>query len=47
MEVLQEKEFKNRFRKLVFAIYEGKPSPRKPLKGKDGQFAPFYRLFSK
>lgn len=46
MEVLQEKEFKNRFRKLVFAIYEGKPSPRKPIKGRDGKFAPFYRLFS-
>ena len=45
-DVLEEDEFKNRFRKLVFAIYEGKPSERRPYIGKNGKFAPFYNLFS-
>ena len=46
--VLNESEFKNRFKKLVFAIYEGKPSSRRrePI-GRDGKFAPFYELFGK
>ena len=46
--VLGENEFKNRFKKLVFAIYEGKPSPRRrePM-GRDGKFAPFYEIFGK
>lgn len=45
-DILVEDEFKNRFRKLVFAIYEGKPSPRKrePM-GRAGRFAPFYEIF--
>lgn len=43
--VLNEPEFKNRFKKAVFAIYEGKPSPRKPAMGKEGKFAPFYEIF--
>ncbi|MBR6934838.1 MAG: TIGR02452 family protein [Clostridia bacterium] len=43
--VLDEPEFRNRFRKLVFAIYEGKPSPRKAPMGRGGKFAPFYELF--
>lgn len=47
-DVLREAEFKNRFKKLVFAIYEGKPSPRRrdPI-GRDGKFAPFYEIFGK
>ncbi|MBR2024809.1 MAG: TIGR02452 family protein [Clostridia bacterium] len=46
--VLNENEFKNRFKKLVFAIYEGKPSPcrREPI-GCEGKFAPFYKIFAK
>ena len=43
--VLKEPEFNNKFKKLVFAIYEGKPSPRKAPMGKDGKFAPFYEIF--
>ncbi len=44
--VLNEPEFKNRFKKLVFAIYEGKPSSRRrdPI-GREGKFAPFYEIF--
>ncbi len=47
-DVLNESEFKNRFKKLVFAIYEGKPSPRRrdPI-GREGKFAPFYEIFVK
>lgn len=44
-DVLEEPEFKNRFKKIVFAIYEGKPTKRNPNKGKDGQFKPFYDVF--
>lgn len=46
-DVLNEPEFKKRFKKLVFAIYEGKPSPRKAPMGKEGKFAPFYEIFGK
>ncbi len=44
--VLNEPEFKNHFSKLVFAIYEGKPSSRRrdPI-GRDGKYAPFYEIF--
>ena len=45
-DVLDEPEFKNRFRKLVFAILEGKPSPRKPPMGREGKFAPYYEIFA-
>ncbi len=44
-DILEEPEFKNSFKKLIFAIYEGKPSPRKAPMGKDGKFAPFYEIF--
>ena len=44
-DILEEKEFKNKFKKLVFAIYEGIPSPRKDPMGVDGKFEPFYRIF--
>lgn len=43
--ILKEPEFNNKFKKLVFAIYEGKPSQRKAPMGKDGKFAPFYEIF--
>ena len=43
-ETLEEPEFKNRFKKIVFAIYEGKGSARKVV-GKEGKFKPFYDIF--
>ena len=43
--VLNEPEFKNNFKKIVFAILEGK-SRNGNLTGKDGKFKPFYDLFS-
>ena len=39
--VMEEPEFKNKFKQLVFAILE---RPRRP-QGLDGHFAPFYREF--
>lgn len=39
--VMEEAEFKNKFKQLVFAILE---RPRRP-QGLDGKFAPFYREF--
>ena len=47
-DVLNEPEFKNRFKKIVFAIYEGKPTSRRrdPI-GRDGKYAPFYEIFGK
>ena len=43
-DVLCEPEFKNNFKKVVFAILEGKG--KKGFKtGKDGKFKPFYDLF--
>ena len=45
-DILNEPEFKNRFKRIVFAIYEGKPSSRRhdPI-GRDGKYAPFYEIF--
>ncbi len=43
-EVLEEPEFKSKFKKLVFAIYEGKGSSRKVV-GKEGKFKAFYQIF--
>jgi uncharacterized protein (TIGR02452 family) len=40
-QVMEEAEFKNKFRLLVFAILEKKRRPQGP----DGKFAPFYREF--
>ena len=45
-QALNEPEFKNKFKKLIFAIYEGVPSPRKDPMGSDGKFAPFYNEFN-
>jgi uncharacterized protein (TIGR02452 family) len=39
--VMEEPEFKNKLRLIVFAILE---RPRRP-QGLDGKFAPFYREF--
>ncbi len=44
--VLEEPEFNNKFKKIVFAIYEGKESARKVV-GKNGKFKPFYDIFGK
>ena len=44
--ILEEKEFKNKFKKIVFAIYEGKGSSRKKV-GKEGKYKAFYDIFSK
>ena len=46
-DILQEDEFKNRFKKIVFAIYEGIPSPHKGPMGENGRFAPFYNITKK
>lgn len=43
-ETLEEAEFKNRFKKIVFAIYEGKGSTRRVV-GRNGKFKPFYDIF--
>ena len=40
-EVLEEDEFKNIFKVVAFAIYEGKGSSRRII-GKDGKFKTFY-----
>ena len=42
--ILEEPEFKNKFKKIVFAIYEGKGSSRKVV-GKEGKFKAFYDIF--
>ncbi|MBO4694856.1 MAG: TIGR02452 family protein [Clostridia bacterium] len=44
--ILQEDEFKNRFRKVVFAINEGEITPRsRTPRELNGKYAPFYKLF--
>ncbi len=43
MDVLNEEEFKNKYKKIVFAILEGKK--RGVLHGEDGKFKAFYDLF--
>ena len=42
--ILDEPEFKNKFKKIVFAIFEGKGSSRKVV-GKEGKFKVFYDIF--
>lgn len=45
-EILNETEFKNKFKKIVFAIFEGKGSSRK-IVGAEGKFKSFYDLFNR
>lgn len=45
-ETLEEDEFKNAFKVVAFAIYEGKGSKRK-IVGESGKFKPFYDIFNK
>lgn len=44
-DVLEEDEFKGAFKKIVFAIFEGRPTRVHPLVGENGYFKPFYDLF--
>ena len=44
--VLREDEFDGRFRLVVFAIMEGRPTARKPVE-EQGKFAPFYETFGR
>ena len=43
-EVLEEVEFKNKFKVIFFSLYEGKGSSRRVV-GENGLFKPFYDLF--
>lgn len=45
-QVLEESEFKDKFKALVFAILEGSDSARKPVE-ENGKFAPFYKTFGR
>lgn len=44
LDVLNEPEFKNKFKHISFAIYEGKGTSRKVV-GENGKFKPFYERF--
>ncbi len=44
--VLDEPEFKDKFREAAFAILEGRGSPRRPVE-ENGKFAPFYKAFGR
>lgn len=44
-DILNEDEFNGNFKKIVFAILEGKGKPGK-ITGKEGKFKPFYDLFA-
>ena len=44
--VLDEPEFKNKFRAVVFAILEGRGSSRRQVE-EQGKFAPFYDIFGR
>ena len=43
---LEEPEFKNKFKAVVFAIMEGRGAVRKPVE-EVGKFAPFYEIFGR
>ena len=45
-DVLQEDEFSGKFHTVVFALLEGKGSPRKKVED-EGDFAPFYHKFGR
>ena len=45
-QVLDEDEFRGKFHTIVFAMLEGKATPRKKV-GEEGDFAPFYQQFGR
>lgn len=45
-QVLQEDEFRGKFHTVVFALLEGKATPRKKVE-EEGDFAPFYKQFGR
>ena len=45
-QVLDEDEFRGKFHTIVFAMLEGKATPRKRVE-EEGDFAPFYQLFGR
>ena len=45
-QVLDEDEFRGKFHTVVFAMLEGKASPRNKVE-EDGNFAPFYQQFGR
>lgn len=45
-DILNEDEFNDRFKKIIFAIYEGEGSSRK-IVGRNGKYKPFYDLETK
>ncbi len=45
-QVLQEDEFRGKFHTVVFALLEGKATPRKKVE-EEGDFAPFYEQFGR
>ena len=45
-QVLVETEFRSKFHTIVFAMLEGKATPRKRVE-EDGDYAPFYQLFGR
>ena len=45
-QILDEEEFRGKFHTIVFAMLEGKATPRKKVE-EEGDFAPFYQLFGR
>jgi uncharacterized protein (TIGR02452 family) len=45
-QVLDEDEFHGKFHTIVFAMLEGKATPRKKVE-EEGDFAPFYQIFGR
>ena len=45
-QVLQEDEVRGKFHTVVFALLEGKATPRKKVE-EEGDFAPFYEQFGR
>ena len=45
-QILDEDEFRGKFHTIVFAMLEGKATPRKKVEEK-GDFAPFYQIFGR
>ena len=45
-QILDEDEFRGKFHTIVFAMLEGKATPRKKVE-EEGDFAPFYQIFGR